>query len=75
MYRCFIGRIGDNSGVSWWRGYSRDGDGEQEGGGAPSSRSARVKGTGTLSILSASERGGFGMGEDMVVDCMMMGVG
>ena len=62
------------SGVSWWRGYSRDGDGDREDGGVPSSHSAKVSGIGALSILSARGRGVL-LGEDMVVEHMMIEVG
>ena len=63
------------SGVSWWRGYCSDGEGEQVDGGVSSSHSANVRGVRVLSILSASEREGFGIGEDMVVDQTIMVVG
>ena len=61
--------------VSWRRGYSKEGDGDREDGGVPSSRSARVSGHGALSILSAKGREVFVVGEDMVVERMMIGMG
>ena len=60
-------------GVSWWRGYSSDGDCDRGDGGVLSRRSARVSGSGALSILSARGRGVF-VGEDMVIECMMIEV-
>ena len=62
------------SGVSWCRGYSRAGEDEQEDGGVSPRRSAKGSNCGALLILSASVRGVFA-GEDMVVECMMIGVG
>lgn len=60
--------------VSWWRGYSRVGEGERDEGGASSNLSAKDSGCGALSILSAKGRGVLA-GEDIVVECMTMGVG
>lgn len=62
------------SGVSWCNGYSSAGEGEQDEGGVPPRQSAKVSGCGALSILSARVSGAF-VGEDMVVECMIMEVG
>lgn len=60
--------------MSWHKGYSRAGDNERDEGGVSPKQSAKVNSCGALSILSARVSMVF-VGEDMVVEHMMMEVG
>ena len=63
------------SGVSCWRGYSNDGEGERDDGGVCSNHSASMRGTGVSLILLTNKGAKFEAGEDMVVERIMIGVG